>query len=445
MHAPESMQALPDEAGAYPPPRQAWYAVALLGLAIVIAYLDRQILFLLVEPIKGELHLSDTQFGALQGLALGLFMAVAAVPLGRIADRSSRRRLIAGSVIAWSVMTALTGFAQNFEQLFLCRIGVGVAEAGLAPAAYSMLADLFPARRRVAANLIFYAIAFVGASATMAIGGLALGWIEALQAGSAGMFGGMPPWRLLLVALAIPGPLLALLFFTLAEPVRKGVGNANTASRFAALQYAWTHRGLYGWLFAGLLLVGVADNAIMTWLPTVLVRSFHMSGATAGVQVGTAAAVTSLVSFAIGYLLARKLAPSADARGLLLVMQLGVFVTLPAMLLFLVVDDGSTALLLAAVALFGIWASACLTPTLLQTVAPNELRGQMSAIYAILSVAGAAIHPLAIGMLSDRVFTQPDGLRIALVLVAAPAILLGTISLRMAARFYRRAGTGVAA
>ena len=127
--------------------RSAWYIVAVLTLAYTFSYVDRSILGLMVGPIREDLQISDTEFSLLAGLAFALFYTLLGIPIARLADRTNRRNLIAAGIALWSLMTAVCGLARSFGQLFVARVGVGVGEAALSPAAYSMIADLFPKER----------------------------------------------------------------------------------------------------------------------------------------------------------------------------------------------------------------------------------------------------------------------------------------------------------
>ncbi|MBF8270217.1 MAG: lgoT, partial [Gammaproteobacteria bacterium] len=141
----------------YPNPAYAWYVVVILFLAYTLAYIDRQIIALLVEPIKHDLQISDTEISLLQGFAFVIFYTITGIPLGRLADRKNRRLIISAGIFLWSIMTAVCGLARNFSNLFLARIGVGIGEACLTPAAYSMIADLFPKPKR-GVPISFYAM-----------------------------------------------------------------------------------------------------------------------------------------------------------------------------------------------------------------------------------------------------------------------------------------------
>ncbi|MGH8237396.1 MAG: MFS transporter, partial [Steroidobacteraceae bacterium] len=156
---------------AWPPPARAWWTVAVLTFTYIISFVDRTILGLLIEPIKVELSLNDTQIGLVQGMAFGLFYAVMGLPLGWLADRTSRRGLIAVGAALWCAATAACGLASSFVQLFLARIAVGVGEAALSPAAMSIISDSFPKERRAVPIGVYAAAAALGAGLALIVGG----------------------------------------------------------------------------------------------------------------------------------------------------------------------------------------------------------------------------------------------------------------------------------
>jgi MFS family permease len=148
-------------------PAASWYALAVLTFINIFGYMDRIALSILMQPIKLDLHLSDQQLGLLSGIAFALFYAILGVPLARLADRSSRVRLISICLTLWSAMTAVSGLAQNYTQLFLARVGVGIGEAGCVPPAHSLIGDYFPRAKRALGISLFNAGAAVGVSGGM--------------------------------------------------------------------------------------------------------------------------------------------------------------------------------------------------------------------------------------------------------------------------------------
>jgi MFS family permease len=197
----------------------AWYVLGVLVLVYVFNFLDRQILSILAERIKVDLGLNDAQIGFLYGTAFAVFYAVLGIPLGRLADVWDRRLLISIGLGFWSLMTALSGLARSFSQLAVARFGVGVGEASMSPAAFSLLSDFFPQRRRSTVMAIHQSAIFIGSGLGLGIGGLIVQRWDSLWAGAAAPFG-LRGWQVAFFVAGVPGIILALWSRTLREPVR---------------------------------------------------------------------------------------------------------------------------------------------------------------------------------------------------------------------------------
>ncbi|MGH8322314.1 MAG: MFS transporter, partial [Steroidobacteraceae bacterium] len=188
----------------------AWYALAVLVLATLFGFVDRQILVLVVEPLKHDLSLRDVQIGTLQGLGPALFSVLAAMPLAWLSDRFERSVVLWVCVLFWSVATAACGFAYSFATLFAGMIGVAIGEAALVPIVYSLIPDLFPGPSRIRANIIFFAAAWLGAGLGLGLGGFILGSVESVRTALPEGMRALAVWRLTFMAVALPGPLIAL-------------------------------------------------------------------------------------------------------------------------------------------------------------------------------------------------------------------------------------------
>jgi len=205
-----------------------WYVLAVLVLVYVVNFIDRQIVVILAERIKADLHVTDAQLGFLYGTVFAVFFAVFAIPLGRLADAWDRRRLIAWGTAFWSLMTVLSGFARGFGPLALARLGVGAGEASAAPAAYSLLSDWFPRERRGAVLGIFSSGIFIGAGLGLGIGGFIVDrWDAAFPGGAAPL--GLHGWQAAFLVVGLPGLALAVWVRTLREPPRGGFGAPHVA------------------------------------------------------------------------------------------------------------------------------------------------------------------------------------------------------------------------
>src|SRR3984885_4705783 len=201
----------------------AWYVVIVLTALYMLSFVDRTILSLLVGSIKRDLGISDTRIGLLQGLSFALFYTIMGLPLGRLADTRSRRNLIAAGVVVWSLFTSACSIAKSFWSLFFTRIGVGVGEAGLSPAAYSLISDYFPPDRLGVAISVYYMGVFLGSSLALLVGGLVVDTMARIHTVTLPLIGTIASWRVTFLVVGAPGILGALLVYTIKEPVRKNM------------------------------------------------------------------------------------------------------------------------------------------------------------------------------------------------------------------------------
>ncbi|MGI9168714.1 MAG: MFS transporter, partial [Caulobacteraceae bacterium] len=302
----------------WPSLRQAWWAVAVFALGAILSYTDRQILSLLVDPIRGDLHISDTQVGLLQGLAFALIYSLAGLPLGRLADILPRRSVILAGVLVWTAATVACGLSRSLGALFAARVFVGVGEAALAPAAMSMITDLFPSHRRGTAIGVFVMGMVVGGGVALAIGG------SLLEAARTGLFeavpllGAVPPWRAVLLVLGAPGVVIALLLLTIREPVRRHGAGETVARRYSLREVAGAlaaRRRLVAPLLGAMALMSVGDFSLLNWTPALLSRNYRLSAGEIGVALGALVVVTGALGTVLGGLLSDRRARSGGTRG----------------------------------------------------------------------------------------------------------------------------------
>jgi MFS family permease len=192
----------------YGSPTYAWYVVTILLFAYVTSFLDRTILTLLVEPIRESLGISDLQLSLLHGFAFAIFYVSLGVPIARYADSHNRVRLISVGVLVWSLMTAVCGLAKNFTHMFLARVGVGIGEATLSPAAYSIISDYFPVEKRPRAYSIYQTGIYIGMGLAMIIGGYVIAVVPSIEMP---FYGHMEPWQVVFLLVGLPGILIFLL------------------------------------------------------------------------------------------------------------------------------------------------------------------------------------------------------------------------------------------
>jgi MFS family permease len=274
-----------------------WYALGMLTAVYISNIADRYVIATLIEPIKADLHLSDTAIGFLTGTAPAIFYTGMGIPLGLIADRVDRRKLIALSISIWSVMTAACGLANNFMQLLLARIGVGIGEVGKTPASQSMIGDMFPFSQRVLATSVFTLGAAAGSMLGSTVGGMI-----------ADAFG----WRTVFLALAIPGIIVALLMrFTAYEPPWGRLDTDAQAEKIPSLKetlrFMRTQRSLVH-VIAGATVLTYWGWDLLWWTPAFLMRSHQMTIGEAGSLTGTITAIAGAIGVIVGGLLIHRLA-----------------------------------------------------------------------------------------------------------------------------------------
>ena len=410
-------------------PRYAWYLVGVLCVAYTLSFVDRMILALLVEPIKRDLGISDTQVGLLHGFAFAIFYTTLGVPIARLADRTDRRRLIAAGIAFWSVMTALCGLARGFWELFLARIGVGVGEASLSPAAFSMLADAFPADRLGRALGVYSSAIFAGAGIALLVGGGVAAAAASAAAVHLPLVGAVQPWQLTFIVVGAPGLLVALWVLSLREPPRRGVAIAARQEPLAAV-FGWMrrHARAYGCHFAGFALLALVFNATIAWLPSVFVRVHGWSSGQAAFWIGSLLLVCGTTGIVAGGFAAdawrRRGKPDGSMR-VGLTSALGVLpfaAAVPA-----AASPWMAVALLGPLLFFSAFAFGAAAAGL-QWLTPPAMRAQVSALFLFVNnLVGIGAGPVAVALLTDRVFGAPQSVGMSLAIVGAVAAALAAV------------------
>jgi MFS family permease len=424
----------------YPPRGYAWTVVAILIATAVLSYTDRQVLSLLVDPIRADLGISDTQVSLLLGTAFAVVYGIAGLPLGYLSDRTSRRNLIFGGVLVWSIGTIACGLSQSFGQLFAGRLVVGLGEAVLSPAAISLISDYFPPSRRGTAVGCFLSGIAMGIGASILIGG---GVLHLVQVGALANtpLATQAPWRLVLLIIGAPGLLWATAILAIHEPVRRATeASLTVASAVDASGWRAT-----GWtrvipIYVVVAIASLVDNAVGAWAPTLLTREFHMDRAQVGVELG----ILLTAAFGGGVLAGGWLADRAGLRGgwskkLLVCLIAGVLI-LPVAASINAAE--ATVVLLCVPAYFALSGivTACGFSAILDVV-PNRSRGLAMSISFFLNVAvGGAVGPTAVALASDHIFGSEAGLGPALSVTVAVAYGLAVVTLLVAMSIFRTRG-----
>lgn len=412
-------------------PARARFALAVLTLAYVFSFLDRIVVNLLVEPMRRDLGLGDTQISLLMGLSFAVFYTVCGLPLGWLADRCNRRSLIAAGITVWSLMTVACGLVRGYGGLFMARLGVGAGEATLTPAAHSMIADLFP-RERLGRAMSVYALGiYVGSGLALLLGALAIRLAELRTQWVLPLVGAVFPWQMVFVFVGLPGLLVALLVLAIREPARRGDGAGQAAPWADTRRWLRAERGFLLRHHLGFGLLSLVSYASAAWIPTAFVRSFGWSTVQAALWLGAMTVVFSVAGCLLGGLLSDRLARGGGPRARL---RVGVWAGLGLSACSVAFAAAPSAVLAAA--LLAPWCCFVALPfgaasAALAEVAPPRLRGQASALYLFaISVIGIGLGPTAVALGTEQLFGDPASVRLSIGLVCALGSLGAALLLR---------------
>ena len=410
-----------------------WYVVFLLTVASTLSFIDRQILNVMIGPIKRDLGgLSDTEISLIIGLAFSAVYSLTTLPLARISDRYSRRNVIAAGVFSWSLMTALAGMANSFWTLFGARMGVGVGEASLGPATQSILADYFEQHRLPLAYGIVAAAPFIGTGLANIVGGPLIDYLEARPLIVMPVFGEMYSWQTVLVVVGLPGILLTLLMFTIKEPGRKGASASRTEgySYRELWEFCLSRRKYLSYHFIAYLCLSIQGFAFLTWIVEFFVRVHGWTRTEIGLTYGSIALIVGIMgSIGAGYYAGYWLAKGrADAP-----MRLAFYGTIglgPLAVIMPLVSSDWLAIAIIIPITFFMAMPPGLSNAALQAISPNRLRGQMIAVYLIcVSFLSYLFAPLIIGLMNDYVFGREDAIGLSLSSLAFVNYVIAAICL----------------
>lgn len=433
----------PAEARPEPVTARTHWGLAVLTLVYAMSLIDRQIMGVLIEPVKAEFGVSDTAMGLLSGLAFALLYSALGVPFARYADRANRRNFVAICCAGWSVMTAVCGLAANYWQLALARMGVAVGEAGGTAPALSMITDYYPPASRSRATSVFMLGPHFGTLVGLGLGA----WI-------AHAYG----WRAAFIWMALPGPVLSLLlWFSTREPRRGNWDGAAAIARAAApaaslrdvLATLWRDP-IYMRLLGAAALLGFGGYAFGIWNTAFLVRSHGLNLRDAGILVGLVAGLGAIFGALFSGWLTDRLA-SRDARWQIGVPVLGTLIAMPMVVLYLLWPADSPwvvgPLLVPqamafglAFSLFGVWWTAPVYVAIANLVPADRRATSLALITLVVTAVGGGLGPLTVGLLSDALAASlgKEALRWA-ILASLVGFVLATLLLASAIRPYQRA------
>lgn len=418
--------------------RARWYLVAVLTLAYTASFIDRQVLNLLVGPIKAEFALSDTKLSLLQGLAFTLSYVVMSPVFGRWTDIGNRRNILTLGVALWSAGTMCCGFARSFGQLFVARFAVGGAEACLTPASWSIISDSFPADRIPRAFSIYMMGPYLGGGLALIFGGILL---EAAGSWHVSLLSGLAPWQIVFLLVGVPGFVVALLLRFAREPERHEArcDAAATRAGWPEVRRSFAERKrFYLPFYVGMALMVVALYGFPAWMPAMLQRQFGMSAARTGIDYGALVLVGGTLGVLSGPAIAGWLARRGRHDALMLVPLACTVLLVPTAAALFFVTSYHQALIVGGLASVLYSIPQALASSALQLATPNRMRGMASALYVFaVSVSGLALAPTMIALVTDHLFADEARVGASLGLTVVVACGLSALCLWRALIAYR--------
>lgn len=408
-----------------------WVVVGLLLLTSMLSFLDRQILSLLVAPIRAQFQIGDVQVGLLLGGVFALAYSLAGLPLSYVADRGHRRNLIVAGLLFWSLATAATALSRSFGDLLLARAALAIGEAALAPAAYSLIAAYFPPQQAARATSVYALGVYLGAGVAVLIGGLLLRMVETGSQWTMPVIGTIQPWQSVLLVLGGAGPILAIVLLAVREPPRTTKTEVAGAMDWGLLRGRWNAILL---LAAGFALMGMSGYASSAWLPSYFVRTHGWSAATFGMTYGCIVALFGSMGVLFGGWLADRWKAAGHRDSAL---RVGVLSSVGSVLLglwYLLPINSRIAVALIAPATFLIAMSGGLWAAALRELVPAAMLGRATALCLLLmTLAGLGLGPTLVGWLSHQLF-EGQSLMLPLLIVCGGAQFLGGLLLWSARR-----------
>ena len=419
-------------------PGYAWYVAIVFSLFSALSFIDRQIIAVLIRPMKAELELTDVQLSLIGGLSFVIFYAAFGLPMGRLADTLNRKWIIYGGVVIWTSATALCGLATKYTHLLILRMGVGLGEAALAPCAFSILADLFP-RRRLATGI---AICSMGASFGIGFaylgGALVLDWANGLADASGAirlpLLGELTAWRVVFLAVGLPGLALSVLLWTIREPVRRDSnrGAASRDSREAraprvreVVAYMLEHRRTILLHNVGIGFLSLASYAGGFWDIAFFERTYGWPAAQSGVLYG----VLAMFAAAGGNLLTGLFADHSTSKWgwdtKMMMLLLVALASIVFRLSYPLMPSAGWALTMVVPALFLASAPYGVGAAAVQIMVPPRMRGQVTAFYYLVqTLIGLSLGPTLVAVFTEQVFGALEMIRYSLVIVGSVASIV---------------------
>ncbi len=394
----------------YPEKKHSYSAVAILTLAQVFAFIDRQIPSMLVEPIKQDFNLTDSQIALLGGAAFSIFYAVMALPIGYAVDRYQRTKVLGIGIFLWSLMTALAGLTNSFGKLFGARIGVAVGEAVMAPTSVSLISDSFPENKQGKPMGIITSGVYIGIGITLLGGGFLIDYLTEIDGINLPLIGYLKPWQATFMIVGIPGLILALAAFILKEPKRIEEASLDKViDKKNIFLHLKKHKKTLIPMFGGLIFMALIFYSFSFWAPTMMIRAFNISLSEVGLILGVITIVSSIIGTilagtAVDYLRDKNYS-DAPVRAAMI----AVLLALPPIASLSFVNSEIGAWICIALYLLFISSFAPLGLLAISGVSTGSVKGQAAAIHAFLMMAfGLSLGPQLTAFFTDYIFADPN-------------------------------------
>lgn len=406
----------------------SWYVLGLLTLSYALAYVDRQLLNLLVDPIKRTLLISDTQLSLVQGTAFVSAYLIAAPLFGRLADITNRRNILIIGICLWCTFTALCGHANTYLGLFVARFGVGASEACVFPVCCSLIWDYFSTGRAPRAISVFNAGQFIGAGFSLVASGLVLYFASNIRR-SIPVLQDFATWQIAFVLVGLTGAVLALILLTVREPARSvTIRNSADGKPFTFLEglsYIWNRRSFYGRMYLGIGMHSIVTLGTPAWLPSFLIRCRGVAPSVVGYRLGLIAVIVGTSGVLLGPFVVRfferKGIPDAALRiaGFSELLVFTSCVSIP-------FAPGATGVFIGAgIAIFFFSFPVSIFAAATQLSTPSRLRGFVASLHTFIAQSiGFGVGPTAIAVLTDKVFKDPQMVGYSLAIVSGIASAL---------------------
>lgn len=412
-------------------------------VAYIFSFIDRQVIALLVQPIRADLQISDTEFSLLHGLAFAIFYALMGLPIARLADTKSRPLIIAVGIFVWSLATAVCGTAKSFWQLFAARMAVGVGEAALSPAAYSMISDSFPLSKLGLALGIYSIGSFIGAGLAYLIGGAAIEWVSQFGEVNLPVLGTVKPWQMTFFIVGIPGVIIALLFFlTVRDPERRGATTKKHAGYpiREVLGYIKLHKITFASHYVGFGFLALSLFALLSWAPAFFIRNYGLSARDVGLYPGSMVLISNttgalLSCWLTDFLTRRGYTDAAFRSGIVG----GLGLVIPAAL-FSSMGTMHGAFVVFGLAMFFASFPMATSAAALQIMAPNQMRAQVTALFFVaMNLLGITGGSSLVALCTDYLFQDDVAVGYSGSIIASASGLAGALLLFPGLKHFRRA------